>query len=134
MNLYSSTMTILFGTFAENGTVNSGLFGTIEAAALTAVGILKWAALLYVLVKIAILGFKIATQSKNSSDAITVVKEEGVALLIGLAIVLGAFVIHGGLKDALTLVNDTAKNQTGTVSTGKKDDIDTSGFGTLFGS
>ena len=78
--------------------VNSNFFTALTNGANLIVNIIKWVALLWVLVKVAMLGFKVATQAKNSSDALKTVKDEGFALAIGLFIVVTAFWIHGAMK------------------------------------
>lgn len=102
-------------------TLNSGFFGTLTTGANIFVGIIKWAALLWVLVKVAILGFKISTQAKSSADAITLVKNEGVALAIGLFIVMTAFLIHGALKDTMNQIVTNGSSNGTTVNWGTSD-------------
>ena len=103
-----------------HATLDSGFFGTLTTGANVFVGIIKWAALLWVLVKVAMLGFKISTQSKSSAEAITVVKNEGVALAIGLFIVMTAFLIHGALKDTLGEITSNPDSDT-SISWGTSD-------------
>lgn len=105
------------------GSVNSSFFSTLTAGANMFVGIIKWAALLFVLVKIAMLGFKVATQAKNSADAIKTVKDEGLALAIGLFIVMTAFMIHGALKDTVNTIGNTGSSSSdgGTIDFNNKD-------------
>lgn len=90
--------------YAADG-INSEFFGVLKAGANTFVGIIRFAALLYVLVKIAALGFKISTTAKSSSEAIKLVKDEGLALFIGLLVVLTAFMIHGAMQDTIGAID-----------------------------
>ena len=55
------------------------------------------------------LGFKISTTAKTSSEAITIVKNEGLALLIGLFIVMTTFMIHGAMQDIISATNANKK-------------------------
>lgn len=87
-----------------HATISSSFFGTLTTGANVLVGMIKWAALLWVLVKVALLGFKISTQSKTGAEAITVVKNEGTALAIGIFVVMAAFLIHSALKDTVTQI------------------------------
>lgn len=104
--------------------VNSQFFGALTNGANMLVAIVKWAALLWVLVKVAMLGFKVSTQAKNSADAIKTVKDEGLALAIGLFIVMTAFMIHGALKDTVKQIGSNATtDQTITIDTTDKFDF-----------
>lgn len=87
----------------------SDLLGMVVYGANFVVGILKWAALLYVLVQITLLGFKILKSSKDGADAIQEIKGKGVALAIGLFVVLSAFLIHGSLQDGIIAITGADK-------------------------
>ena len=86
---------------ATKAAINSNFFGVLVSGANMFVNIIKWAALLWVLVKVAMMGFKISTQAKDTASAITTVKNEGVALAIGLFIVMTAFMIHNAMEDTM---------------------------------
>lgn len=103
MDILYSIGEVLFGAAAAK-TVNTPLFTTLENGANLAVGIIKWGALLYVLVKIAILGFKITTSAQDSSSALAMIKKEGMALVIGAFVVIGAFLIHSAIGDSLNAI------------------------------
>lgn len=104
-------------------TVQSNFFNTLTSGANMFVNIIKWAALLWVLVKVAMMGFKISTQSKSSAEAITVVKNEGVALAIGLFIVMTAFMIHGAMKSTMNSIGTSGKTGTGETITNSGSDV-----------
>lgn len=97
--------------YAETA-VKSDFFGFLTTGANMFVSIIKWAALLFVLVKIAALGFKITTSSKNSSEALKTLKDEGLALFIGFFIVMTAFLIHGAMKSTITAINNNKTDAT----------------------
>lgn len=104
---------IAFAEDPATGTgISSGFFGVLVSGANIFVNIIRWSALLWVLVKIAMLGFKISTNAKTSSEAITIIKNEGLALLIGLFVVMTAFMIHGAMKDIIKAMNDNKTNDT----------------------
>lgn len=100
---------------ASAAAVNSAFFSTLTAGANMVVSIIKWAALLWILVKVSMLGFSIATQAKSSADAFKKIKEEGLALFIGLFIVMTAFMIHGALKDTVNSIGQTGNNNSTSV-------------------
>lgn len=97
--------------YAEGG-INSEFFGVLTSGAITVVGIIRFVALLWVLIKIAALGFKISTNAKSSAEAIKLVKDEGLALFIGLMVVLTAFMIHGAMKDTIKSINGNKTDAT----------------------
>lgn len=99
-------------TTASTPTISSSLFTTITIGANTFVSIIKWAALLWLLVKITMLGFSIITEAKNSSDAFNKVKDQGVALLIGFFIVMTSFMIHSTLKDTVNSIGTAGNTST----------------------
>lgn len=92
--------------------IKSDFFGVLVSGANMFVNIIKWAALLWVLVKVAMMGFKISTQAKDTASAITTVKNEGVALAIGLFIVMTAFMIHGAMEDTMRAINSNKSEET----------------------
>lgn len=102
--------------------LNSQLFGMLTGGANIIVSVIKWAALLWVLVKVSMLGFKIATKAKDSSSAITMIKDEGIALLIGLFVVTAAFTIHNALKDTVSQIGKNSGG--GTVDVNNSDNFD----------
>lgn len=106
-------MGLLPGVVAHaESAINSDFFGVLVSGANMFVNIIKWAALLWVLVKVAMMGFKISTNSKTSAEAITIVKNEGLALAIGLFIVMTAFMIHGAMKDTMGAINSNKSTDT----------------------
>lgn len=104
--------------------IKSSLFSTITIAANTFVSIIKWAALLYLLVKITILGFNIVTEAKNSSDAVNKIKDQGTALLIGFFIVMTSFMIHKTLEDTVNSIGKTGQDATSGNTIGYNDSTD----------
>lgn len=103
---------LLPGVVAHAEGINSDFFGVLVSGANMFVNIIKWAALLWVLVKVAMMGFKISTQAKDTASAITTVKNEGVALAIGLFIVMTAFMIHGAMKDTMGAIDSNKSSET----------------------
>ena len=118
MNTLSLLGAELFGVYAS---VQTPLFKIIANGAGFLTNFIKWVALLYVVVKITMLGFKIATQAKQSSEAIQLVKEQGAALAIGLFIVGGSFMIDGALKHTFNILNTGGDVHVGTSTDGSKD-------------
>lgn len=108
---------------AAGPAIESSLFTTITIGANTVVSIIKWAALLWLLVKISMLGFSIITDAKSSADAFTKVKEQGGALLVGFFIVMTAFMIHSTLKDTVNSIGNAGKDTSHSIDYNDSSDV-----------
>lgn len=97
-NLIYNLGSQMFGAYASS----SNLFAIIENGAFFITNLIKWGALLYVAIKVCALGWKILSESKKSSDALALVKEQGISLAIGLFIVAATFLIQTTLKDSIS--------------------------------
>lgn len=96
--------------------------GFVNSGVIIAVNIIKWASVIFLTFHIAILGFDVMNNGKDSTDVLTKVKSKLVPLAVGFFLVIACSTLQSTIKGFIDDINSN-KNTTGITDTVTGSDI-----------
>lgn len=100
----------------------SDFLAFLNSGVITAVNIIKWASVVFLTFHIAVLGFDIMNNGKDSTDALTKVKAKIVPLAVGFFLVIACSTLQTTIKGFIDDINSN-KTSTGISNSVKGDAI-----------
>lgn len=92
----------------------------LNSGIITAVNIIKWASVLFLTFHIAILGFDVMNNGKDSTDVLTKVKAKIIPLSVGFFMVIACSTLQTTIEKTLTDIDGDKKTENVTGVTGSE--------------